>query len=205
MATSDSDRQLLQDIIAGNDQAWTQLVDRHQQSLLEACWIGFGRLGREDIEDAVQHAFVTLSRSMHKLKGPCVNLHWWLRKVAFNDCLNRARKSRRQRTTAVSQLANIDDGPLGLAQSRSENPLLVHLHFCIGELDEVSREFIASRVWGDLSQSALTRLFGKTLHGIRKQTSEVWRRLRECVRKKAENDPQCMASDHRLIEDVDNA
>jgi RNA polymerase sigma factor (sigma-70 family) len=205
MATSDSDRQLLQNILADNDQAWRQLVDRHEQSLLEACWFGFGRLGREDIEDAVQEAFTTLCRKMNELAGRCDNLRAWLLQVAINGCLNRARKADRQRTIAESQIAITGDSPLGLVQSRSENPLLVHLRYCIDELDEASKIFVASKVWGALSQSDLTRLFRMTLHGIKRRTKELWRRLKECVLKKAENDPHCMASDHRLIEDVDNA
>lgn len=89
---TDLDADLMQDVAAGSETALTQLVHRHQQSLLAF----FVRMGAGDEgEDLVQETFIRLYRSRRRYR-PTARFTTFLYVLARHVLTDRYRKQRRQ-------------------------------------------------------------------------------------------------------------
>jgi len=95
-----SDRELVARLQAGNEQAFDQLVTRHQQRALN---VAFQLLrDREDAMEVAQDAFVRIYRSIGEFRGEC-EFTTWLHQIVVNLARNRYRWwQRRGRQATVS-------------------------------------------------------------------------------------------------------
>ncbi|MEU1537613.1 RNA polymerase sigma factor SigM [Actinacidiphila glaucinigra] len=94
-----SDSELLARHVAGDPNAFGELVRRHRDRL----WaVALRTLGdREEAADAVQDALVSAFRSAHTFRGQSA-VTTWLHRITVNACLDRARKAASRRTAAVT-------------------------------------------------------------------------------------------------------
>src|SRR6059036_3736179 len=94
-----SDRELLARHVAGDPDAFGEIVRRHRDRL----WaVALRTLGdREDAADAVQDALVSAFRAAHTFRGQSA-VTTWLHRITVNACLDRARKADTRRTAPVS-------------------------------------------------------------------------------------------------------
>lgn len=100
-----SDRQLIQDHLLGDSQAFELIVRRYGSDLL-------GYLTRlcaspEDAEDCFQEAFQRVHAKAHTIKGK--RLRAWLFRVATNLALDGFRRNKRRKVVSLCQAAL--DGP----------------------------------------------------------------------------------------------
>jgi len=87
------DADLVSAILAGNRQAFVQLVERYQQSLRAAAR---SRLGREDwADDVVQETFLCLLKWLRTYDSR-FNFRTWLWTVLLNQCTRHSQKQSRQ-------------------------------------------------------------------------------------------------------------
>ncbi|MFF9346595.1 RNA polymerase sigma factor SigM [Streptomyces sp. NPDC014734] len=95
-ATSDQD--LLRRHVAGDAEAFGELVRRHRDRL----WaVALRTLGdREEAADAVQDALVSAFRAAHTFRGQSA-VTTWLHRITVNACLDRVRKAATRRTSPV--------------------------------------------------------------------------------------------------------
>ncbi|MGW2849598.1 RNA polymerase sigma factor SigM [Streptomyces sp. NPDC001108] len=93
-----SDSDLLARHVAGEPDAFGELVRRHRDRL----WaVAIRTLGdREEAADAVQDALVSAFRSAHTFQGRSA-VTTWLHRITVNACLDRARKAATRRTAPV--------------------------------------------------------------------------------------------------------
>jgi RNA polymerase sigma-70 factor (ECF subfamily) len=108
------ERDLAQRAADGDQEAFGELVRRHQAGVYNAAYRMLGN--RQDAEDATQEAFLRGFRAIHSLDlsrspGP------WFRKIAINVCLNRLEQ---RETLELNEDEAIPD-PSGAA-SRSSLP-----------------------------------------------------------------------------------
>lgn len=85
----DPDQTLILRTLAGEANAFGQLVQRHQTAVFNVCWRMLGT--REEAEDLVQEAFIRAYERLHTFDltrpfGP------WMRTVAANLCLNKLQR-----------------------------------------------------------------------------------------------------------------
>ncbi|MDX2849023.1 RNA polymerase sigma factor SigM [Actinacidiphila glaucinigra] len=94
-----SDSDLLARHVAGDPNAFGELVRRHRDRL----WaVALRTLGdREEAADAVQDALVSAFRSAHTFRGQSA-VTTWLHRITVNACLDRARKAASRRTATVT-------------------------------------------------------------------------------------------------------
>ncbi|MEU1617393.1 RNA polymerase sigma factor SigM [Streptomyces sp. NPDC005722] len=94
-----SDSDLLARHVAGDPNAFGELVRRHRDRL----WaVALRTLGdREEAADAVQDALVSAFRAAHTFRGQSA-VTTWLHRITVNACLDRARKAASRRTAAVT-------------------------------------------------------------------------------------------------------
>jgi len=108
----DPDAQLMLRARSGDEEAFAQLVRRHQRAVLNLfyCYLGDGPTA----EDAAQEVFVRVYRARDSYE-PRAKFSTWLYRITANHCLNaiRAQKARPQIHESVEDLAEqpAEEGP----------------------------------------------------------------------------------------------
>jgi RNA polymerase sigma-70 factor (ECF subfamily) len=101
-----SDSDLLARHVAGDPDAFAEIVRRHRDRL----WaVALRTLGdREEAADAVQDALVSAFRSAHTFRGQSA-VTTWLHRITVNACLDRARKAASRRTASVADEKHFEE------------------------------------------------------------------------------------------------
>jgi RNA polymerase sigma factor (sigma-70 family) len=88
---SDSDREIIQQVLDGNVQAFGLLVDRHKaKAMILAVRI---LKNREDAEEALQDSFVRVYRALSSFEWKSSFATWFYR-IVYNTCASAAGKNR---------------------------------------------------------------------------------------------------------------
>jgi RNA polymerase sigma-70 factor, ECF subfamily len=100
-----SDGELLSRHLAGDRDAFAEIVRRHRDRL----WaVALRTLGdREEAADAVQDALVSAYRNAHSFRGQAA-VTTWLHRITVNACLDRARKTASRRTSPVADYERLE-------------------------------------------------------------------------------------------------
>lgn len=100
-----SDQELLAQHVAGDPDAFGELVRRHRDRL----WaVALRTLGdREEAADAVQDALVSAFRAAHTFRGQAA-VTTWLHRITVNACLDRARRTASRRTAPVDDMERLE-------------------------------------------------------------------------------------------------
>jgi RNA polymerase sigma-70 factor (ECF subfamily) len=100
-----SDQDLLGRHVAGDPEAFGELVRRHRDRL----WaVALRTLGdREEAADAVQDALVSAYRAAHTFRGQSA-VTTWLHRITVNACLDRARKTASRKTSPVDDAERLE-------------------------------------------------------------------------------------------------
>jgi RNA polymerase sigma-70 factor, ECF subfamily len=100
-----SDQDLLARHVAGDPDAFGELVRRHRDRL----WaVALRTLGdREEAADAVQDALVSAYRAAHTFRGQSA-VTTWLHRITVNACLDRARKAASRKTSPVDDTERLE-------------------------------------------------------------------------------------------------
>ncbi|MEW1698230.1 RNA polymerase sigma factor SigM [Streptomyces sp. NPDC093249] len=100
-----ADEELLARHVAGDPDAFGELVRRHRDRL----WAVALRTLRdpEEAADAVQDALVSAFRSAHTFRGRSA-VTTWLHRITVNACLDRVRKTASRRTSPVDDTARFE-------------------------------------------------------------------------------------------------
>ncbi|KOV22699.1 RNA polymerase sigma factor SigM [Streptomyces sp. XY413] len=100
-----SDQELLTRHVAGDADAFGELVRRHRDRL----WaVALRTLGdREEAADAVQDALVSAYRAAHTFRGDSA-VTTWLHRITVNACLDRARKAASRRTAPLDDTERLE-------------------------------------------------------------------------------------------------
>lgn len=95
-----SDRELLSRHVAGDRNAFAEIVRRHRDRL----WaVALRTLGdREEAADAVQDALISAFRAAHTFRGQSA-VTTWLHRITVNACLDRARKAAARPAAPVAE------------------------------------------------------------------------------------------------------
>ncbi|MFE1951870.1 RNA polymerase sigma factor SigM [Streptomyces sp. NPDC059524] len=100
-----SDQDLLARHVAGDKDAFGEIVRRHRDRL----WaVALRTLGdREEAADAVQDALVSAYRAAHTFRGQSA-VTTWLHRITVNACLDRARKTASRRTAPMEDTERLE-------------------------------------------------------------------------------------------------
>ncbi|MEW2082120.1 RNA polymerase sigma factor SigM [Streptomyces sp. NPDC005283] len=100
-----SDQDLLARHVAGDPDAFGELVRRHRDRL----WaVALRTLGdREEAADAVQDALVSAFRAAHTFRGQSA-VTTWLHRITVNACLDLARKAASRKTSPVDDTERLE-------------------------------------------------------------------------------------------------
>ncbi|ANM31922.1 hypothetical protein ABI59_23690 [Acidobacteria bacterium Mor1] len=88
------DQQLIEAVLGGDTEAFSELVRRYQRMVGSVAW-RYG-IRREDIEDVVNEVFIKVFRNLHRYR-PDHPFSTWLYRLAVNHSVDFTRRRRRDR------------------------------------------------------------------------------------------------------------
>lgn len=152
-----TDAALVSAILAGNRDAFVQLVERYQHSLRAAAR---SRLGRDDwAEDVVQETFLCLLKWLRSYDSR-FSFRTWLWTVLLNQCTRHAQKQSRQATGSLDWPGCENDtarsaGSLASDEASPVDALLAsesrgNLHALLARLPPVQADALRLRFFGGL-------------------------------------------------------
>lgn len=100
-----SDQDLLASHVAGDKDAFGELVRRHRDRLWAVALRTLGE--REEAADAVQDALVSAYRAAHTFRGQSA-VTTWLHRITVNACLDRARKAASRKTSPIDDTERLE-------------------------------------------------------------------------------------------------
>ena len=192
LATSaDSDRAVVDAVLAGDREAFRRLVDRESAQVVRTCHRILGDL--HDAEDAAQEAFVTAYRSLASWRGEGP-FGAWLTRIAVRIAIRQAGK---RRTVAWRDPVGIDGaaarGPVDVALDQasvaaapSHDPSMLTLdaeratdvRAAVTALAEPYREVVVLRFFGEQSLDEIARQTGRPLGTVKTHLHRGLLRLR---------------------------
>jgi RNA polymerase sigma-70 factor (ECF subfamily) len=126
------DRALVEAHVAGDPDAFTTLVRRHQDRL----WaVALRTLGdREEAADALQDALLSAYRSASTYRGDA-RVTTWLHRVVVNACLDRVRRNKVRPTVPLPE----DGGPVEARDVLGERETALEIEQALATLPEEQR------------------------------------------------------------------
>ena len=102
MGIPKSDGELVSETLAGNHQAFEEIVRRYERLIFSIIYHHVGN--RNEVEDLAQEVFLKVYRSLrsYDLERP---LRFWITRIAINTCIDEARKARNRRMRLFSDFS----------------------------------------------------------------------------------------------------
>ncbi len=139
------DFQFVEAALAGQKEAFGQLVERYQDRLIHAISRYLGSV--EDAHDVAQDAFVQAYTRLASFRGEAA-FYTWLYRIAFNLAMTRVRRRRPMQSLDQAK-DSLGNEPIDLGATaetgilREEQARVVHT--ALGQLDEEFRQVIVLR------------------------------------------------------------
>lgn len=159
------DRPLVERLQLGDQEAFTELYNRHHERLYRFCLYRLG--DPHEAHDVVQEAFTRAWSHAPRVKGD-LRFYPWLRTIAGNLCTDVGRKRARVRPAPVVDTGMTDGGQEGIVDRVD----LVLLEQAMARLPERHRRVLEMREAEELSYDQLAELTGTTIGTVE---SLLWR------------------------------
>lgn len=177
----DDDWAALARVAAGDADAFTRLVERHQDRLVALCQRFLG--DRDDALDAAQEVFLKVFRHAGRAK-PQGKLFTWIYRIGVNHCLNRLRRRKLARFFSLGERTE-DDAPAFEPASEApdaEAELVTRERWrrtreAIDQLPENQRAVLILAKFEGLSQKEVAATLGITEGAVESRLVRALRRL----------------------------
>lgn len=122
MSVETSDESLVERAVAGDAEAFGEIVRRWERRIYA---LAYGILGREDeARDAAQETFVAAFRSLPNFRGEA-KVSSWLHRIAVNQCITRQRRAKVRAEVSFEaaqenghvQFASVQRSPAGATEA----------------------------------------------------------------------------------------
>ena len=98
--TASSDEQIVERALAGDAEAFGEIVRRWERRIYALAYSMLGR--EEEARDATQETFIAAFRSLRGFRGEA-KVSSWLHRIAVNQCITRQRRARVRSETALEE------------------------------------------------------------------------------------------------------
>ncbi len=173
---SDTDPQLLERFLGGEEAAFTQLMRRHEDRVFAVALRMTG--DRADALDATQDAFIAAFRQAGSFRGEAA-FGTWLYRIAVNSCRDLLRKKAR---------APVPEGDEQVLDRRSTSrrieddvTLRLELSRALGLLQEDYRESVVLHDLGGVPYDEIARITQVSIGTVKSRISRGRRKLAEIL------------------------
>jgi RNA polymerase sigma-70 factor (ECF subfamily) len=195
---SSETKELLKLAAGGDDQAASQLLERHRAPLRRAIHLRLDpAIGKRlDASDIVQDVLFEASRRLPEyLKNPSLPFHLWLRQISRDRLVDAHRRHRvaerraidRERPidlpaffdrSSIELAADLRDRELTPAAAAIRQELARRFHALLQQMEEEDRELLTMRYFEQLSNSDVARALGLSEAAAGMRHLRALRRLR---------------------------
>lgn len=183
MESNREERELIERVKSGESQCFSELVLRYERPVFQSVFAFLGN--RQEAEDITQDVFVSAFRKISSFEYRASFLTW-LRRIAYNQCVDARRKTKSRRTTSVDfelepQQVSESQSPESVAQG---NELLRHVRGAIDALAEEQRSIIILRDLDGLDYAEIAGLLDIPIGTVRSRLHRARCELREIMEKR---------------------
>jgi RNA polymerase sigma-70 factor (ECF subfamily) len=167
-----TDLALIQKILAGDAEAYSQLVDRHYDRCARIAVRILGN--REDAEEAIQDAFLRAYKALGDYEDR-ERFAAWLTRIVVNQCRTVLARTRRR------EAVFLDVDPVALDLAAESAPTGGHwpaLEEALARLPLEQREAIVLRYADDLTYEEMSRITGAGESALKMRVQRAFVRLR---------------------------
>jgi RNA polymerase sigma-70 factor, ECF subfamily len=167
-----TDRAIIQQVLDGDVEAFSRLVDRHYDRCARIAMRILGN--REDAEEAIQDAFLRAFRALGSYQDR-ERFSAWLTRILINQCRTiRARVQRREEVFSSLDLSDAE--PFVSAESVEDT--WPDLERALAQLPADQREAVVLRYADDLTYEEMARITGAGESALKMRVQRAFARLR---------------------------
>ncbi|MEO6150096.1 MAG: RNA polymerase sigma factor [Mucilaginibacter sp.] len=179
MQTKLTDIELIEQTLAGNQSAYTDLVKRHQRFIFTLA-MRFAK-NREDAEEIAQDCFIKAYRSLTAFQGQS-KFTTWLYSIVYTTAMSFLRKKRLD-TDSIDDEATyiqVENKPSGYDENNVENrSRSYYLNQAIGQLLPDDATIITLFYKGEQSLEEIARALGISANTVKVKLFRARQRLKE--------------------------
>lgn len=177
MPEETSDEELLEGWLRGREEAFAELVRRHEDRIFSLTLKMTG--SRADALDATQDAFLTVARRASSFRGES-SFGTWLFRIAINASHDVLRKRKGWETLEADP---VEAGAVSTSTGGFDEEIAVKVDLAraLAALPPTYREAVVMYDLGDLSYDAIARLTGVGIGTVKSRISRGRRRLAELL------------------------
>ena len=169
------DRQLAQQITAGNPKAFAAFVDTYGPRLHRlACRYA---PCKADAEDLTQEIFISLYRSMASFRGNS-SLSTWSYRIALNHCLKHAAQVHPATVPFDEALVGPESDERGPVRQTARRELADNIHSALDNLSPDHREIVILHELHEMTYAECAAILQIPLGTVKSRLSHAFRRLR---------------------------
>jgi RNA polymerase sigma-70 factor (ECF subfamily) len=188
-ASFSAENELLDQLRAGNDEAYAQVVRKCTGRLLTLAR-GFLR-NDADAADAVQDAFLSMFKSLDRFQGGS-SLATWLHRIVVNNCLMKLRSKSRRKSYSIDELLPTFDEtghharPISAwaeisRDSLADDEARREVRACIDELPEDYRTVLVLRDIEELDTDQTAAIIGVSPGAVKTRLHRARQALRNLL------------------------
>jgi RNA polymerase sigma-70 factor (ECF subfamily) len=182
-----NDQVYIDKILEGDTNAFSVLVDRYKD-LVYTLAIRMMK-NKEEAEEVAQDTFIKTYKSLEKFKGDS-KFSTWIYRVAYNTCLDRLKKQKRQQSTVAideyteHQVKTIDNA---LDKIEAEEKKLA-IQNCLNALPSEDSYLLTLFYFEELSLEEISKIIGLKPNNVKVKLFRSRKRLATVLKERLDND-----------------
>jgi len=185
-ATTAADLELIQAFRAGEEAAFTALVQKYQQHVFNLIFHHSGP--HVEVEDLAQEVFLKVYTNLRNFHGHAA-FRTWLYRITLNVCIDHARKRKVRRMLSLESLSEWTKAKLSMRQNHTSSPQLAaesremqnHVQAALQQLPEDFRQPLVLRDLEGLDYEEIAAITGTRLGTVKSRIFRGRQRLRELL------------------------
>ena len=171
------DEDLVQACLAGSQDAFDALVQRHRRAIYQLC---YGFVGNhEDASDLSQDVFLRVHRGLRRFKGQS-SLSTWLYRIGVNVCLSRV-GSKVPPTEPIQDDRHVDPRGDDPAERVLQVERAARVRAAIVRLPERQRATLILRMYHELSHQEIASILGNSVGAVKANFFHALRNLKKLL------------------------
>jgi RNA polymerase sigma-70 factor, ECF subfamily len=171
------ERSLVDACLTGDPEAFTRLVEQHQQSIYRLCRRFVTT--HEDASDLSQEVFLRAYRGLRQFRGQS-SISTWLHRIAVNVCLNRV-TTKEPATEPIEGLRDIDSGSPAAIEEVLRRERAERVRAAINELPRKQRATLVLRLYRELSHQEIANVLGSSVGAAKANLFHALRNLKKLL------------------------